>query len=95
MKERMGEVIHKAAELRKDNEDLKDSISKSDELIANLKIEVSWSLISSAAIKKKAELSKLQARYVDSGVVSTWRCLFCKNYLVVEVDELEDDKEAC
>jgi chromosome segregation ATPase len=41
LKERMGEVIHKAAELRKDNEDLKDSISKSDELIANLKIELS------------------------------------------------------
>jgi hypothetical protein len=41
MKERMGEVIHKAAELRKDSEDFKDSISKSDELIANLKIELS------------------------------------------------------
>lgn len=54
MKERMGEVILKAADLRNDCNDLKDSISKSDEIIANLRIELSMAKHRAQVMEQRA-----------------------------------------
>jgi len=64
MKERMDEVILKAADLRMDCNDLKDSISKSDEIIANLRIELSM-----ANIERRSWSSWLVKERLETGVV--------------------------
>ncbi len=73
MKTRMGEVMLKAADLRKVNNDLKDSISKSDEIIANLKIELSMAKHRAQVMEQRASEGEARDRNVlieQAGILS-------------------------
>ncbi len=73
MKTRMGEVILKAADLRKVNNDLKDSISKSDEIIANLKIELSMAKHRAQVMEQRSSEGEARDRNVlieQAGILS-------------------------